>query len=67
MLPASYVITPELTNVGEFGWGGGFADVSKGRHQGRSVAIKHLKIRTKDGFGNVFKVGNHSASQIAIA
>ena len=67
VLPASYVVTPELTHVGEFEWGGGFADVSKGKHQGRPVAIKHLRVRRKDGFDNVFKVSNYSASQITIA
>jgi len=60
MLPVSYVIQPEHTHVGEFGWGGGFADVSKGEYQGRSVAIKHLRVRTKDKFDNAFKVGNQN-------
>ena len=58
ILPPSYAIQPELTNVGEFGWGGGFADVSKGEHQGRPVAIKHLRIGAKDEFDKVFKVSN---------
>ena len=60
MLPASYSIQPELTHVGEIGWGGGFADVSKGEHQGRPVAVKHLKIRTVDEFNKVFKVSNRT-------
>jgi hypothetical protein len=56
ILPASYAVPPGLTHVGEFGWSGGFADVSKGEHQGRPVAIKQLKIGTNDGFDKVFKV-----------
>ena len=60
ILPASYVVQPELIHVGEFGWSGGFADVSKGEHQGRPVAIKHLKIGTKDEFDKIFKVGDCS-------
>ena len=58
MLPASHVIQPELTRVGEFGWRGGFADVSKGEHQGRPAAIKHLRIGTEDEFDKIFKVGD---------
>ena len=60
MLPASYSIQPELAHVGEIGWGGGFADVSKGEHWGRPVAVKHLKIRTADEFDKVFKVSNRT-------
>ena len=57
-LPASYTIQPELTHVGEFERSGGFADVSKGEYRGRPVAIKHLRIGTKDEFDKVFKVGD---------
>ena len=60
MLPVSYSIQPELAHVGEIGWGGGFADVSKGEHRGRPVAVKHLKIRTADEFDKVFKVSNRT-------
>ena len=60
MLPASYSIQPELTHVGEIGWGGGFADVSKGEHRGHSVAVKHLKIGTTDEFDKVFKVSSRT-------
>jgi hypothetical protein len=56
ILPASYVIELELTHVGEVEWKGGFADVSKGEHQGRPVAIKQLRIGTKDEFDKIFKV-----------
>ena len=65
MLPASHVIQPELTRVGEFGWSGGFADVSKGEHQGRPVAIKHLRIGTKDEFTKIFKVSDCTLSGIS--
>jgi len=58
MLPASYVVQPELIYVGEFGWGGGFADVSKGEYHGLPVAIKHLRIGTKDEFNKIFKVSD---------
>ena len=58
MLPVSCVVQPELTHVGEFGWSGGFADVSKGEYLGRPVAIKHLRIGTKDESDKVFKVGD---------
>ena len=58
MLPASYVVQPELTHIGEFGWSGGFADVSKGEYRGRTVAIKHLRVKTRDDFDRVFKVSN---------
>jgi len=56
ILPASYVMNPELTYVGELGWHGGSADVSKGEHKGRPVAIKHLRIGAKDEFDKIFKV-----------
>ena len=58
ILPTSYVVGSELTYVGELGWHGGFADVSKGEHQGRSVAIKDLRIGAKDEFDKVFKVSS---------
>ena len=58
MLPASHVIRPELTRVGEFGWNGGFADVSKGEYRGHPAAIKHLRVGTNDEFEKAFKVGN---------
>ena len=67
MLPASCVIQPELTYVGEFGWGGGFAVVSKGEYRGLPVAIKHLRIGTKDGFDKVFKVSNCAPEHITDA
>ena len=58
MLPASYLVQPEFIRVGEFEWGGGFADVSKGEYQGRPAAIKQLRIRKKGEIDSVFKVGN---------
>ena len=36
---------------------GGFADVWKGRHQGRDVAAKVLRVYSKDGFGKAKRVG----------
>ena len=61
-LPTSYFVQPGLTHVGEIGWYGGFADVSKGEYRGRPVAIKHLRIGTKDGFDKVFKVSDCARS-----
>ena len=58
MLPTSYIIQPELIHLGEFGWSGGFADVSKGEYRGYPVAIKHLRIGTSDEFKKIFKVCN---------
>jgi hypothetical protein len=60
ILPASSVIQPELTHVGEFESSGGFANVSKGEHQGCPVAVKHLRIGTEDEFNKVFKVGGRT-------
>ena len=62
ILPTSYAIQLELTHVGEFGWSGGFADVSKGEHEGRPVAIKHLRVGTKDEFDKIFKVSDCTRS-----
>ena len=58
MLPSSYIAQPELIHVGEFGWGGGFSDVSKGEYGRCPVAIKHLRIGAKDEFDKIFKVGD---------
>ena len=58
MLPTSYAVQLEPTHIGEFEWSGGFADVSKGEHLGRAVAIKQLRIGPKDGFDKIFKVSN---------
>ena len=58
MLPTSYAIQPEPINIGEPERGGGFADVSKGEYQRRPVAIKQLRIGTKDEFDKIFKVGD---------
>ena len=60
ILPASYVIQPELTHVGEFGWSGGFADVSKGKYRERPVAIKHLRVGANDEFNKIFKVSDRT-------
>lgn len=36
--------------------------MSKGEHRGRPVAIKHLRVKTKDDFGKIFKVSNCTRS-----
>jgi len=66
MLPTSHIIQPEHIRVGEFRWKGGFADVGKGEHCGRPVAVKQLRIERRDEPGNTFKVSS-SAGQIALA
>ena len=45
---------------------GGFADVWKGRHQGRDVAAKVLRVYSKDGFGKARKVGCLRYSQFVM-
>jgi len=60
MLPTSYVVRPELIHVGEFLRKGGFADVSRGEHSGRPVAVKQLRIERRDEFGNIFKVSTRT-------
>jgi len=60
MLPTSYVVQPEHIRVGEFRWKGGFADVGKGEHRGRPVAVKQLRTEWRDEFGNTFKVSNYT-------
>ena len=55
IIPASYVLQPELVRVGKVRCGGGFADVSDGEYSGCSVAIKRL--RTSEGASDrTFKV-----------
>ena len=67
MLPASYIVQPQFICVGEFGWGGGFAEVSKGDHRGCPVAIKHLRIGVKDDFDKIFKVSSHIRPAVPVA
>jgi len=58
MLPTSYIVQPEHIHVGEFRWKGGLADVGRGEHRGRPVAVKQLRIERRDEPGNTFKVSN---------
>jgi len=39
---------------------GGFADVWKGEHQGRQVAVKVLRIYSMSDFGKIASVGSHN-------
>jgi len=39
---------------------GGFAEVWKGEHQGREVAVKVLKIYKTSNLVKITKVGSHS-------
>ena len=54
-MPSSYVLQEEYIHVGETQHQGGFADVSDGGYQGRTVAIKNLRMNG-DGSGKFFKV-----------
>jgi hypothetical protein len=56
ILPASCIVQLELTHISEFGWSGVFAEVSRGEHQERPMATKHLRIGTKDEINKVYKV-----------
>ena len=65
LLPASYVLRPDLIYVGNIHCYGGFADVSEGKYLGRRVAIKHLRFGAKDAFNKIFKVTSGAAHRIA--
>ena len=55
IVPASYILQPDLIHVGKPRYRGGFADVNDGEYLGRVVAIKQL--RTNEGnFDKAFKV-----------
>ena len=56
MLPTSYVLQQEFTCISGVHYYGGFADVSEGEYLGCRVAIKHLRIGTKDPSNKIFKV-----------
>ncbi|KAF9783904.1 kinase-like domain-containing protein [Thelephora terrestris] len=48
IIPSSYVLQEEHIRVGDIQYHGGFADVSDGEYQGRTVAIKHLRMNKAD-------------------
>jgi len=55
-LPPSYVITDELRQIGEHPCGkGGYADVWRGVYRGSWVAVKALRLNSKD-FASLEKV-----------
>ena len=67
MLPTSYVLQQEFTCISDVHYYGGFADVSEGEYLGCRVAIKHLRIGTKDPSNKIFKVRKfQSTSYLAI-
>lgn len=55
IVPSSYVLQEEHVHVGKMQYHGGFADVSDGVYQGRTVAIKCLKTN-RGGPNRIFKV-----------
>ena len=57
LLPRSLAIPLCYDPTGDPLCHGGFADVWKGRHQGRDVAAKVLRVYSKDGFGKAKRVG----------
>jgi hypothetical protein len=57
ILPTSHTITDGLNKVGELPIaGGGFAEVWEGRHRGRKVAIKALKVYSSSDHAKVKNV-----------
>lgn len=67
MLPTSYVLQQEFTYISEVHYYGGFADVSKGEYLGCCVAVKRLRIGTKDPSNKIFKVCKfQSTSHLAV-
>ena len=66
MLPASYLLRQESIRVGNVRHYGGFADVSEGEYLGHRVAIKHLRIGTKDASNKIFKVLKFSRPVLVI-
>ena len=55
IVPSSYQLQEESIRTGEVRFEGGSAVVSDGRYQGRTVAIKRLKVNEGD-FDRIFKV-----------
>ena len=43
---------------------GGYADVWKGRHEGRDVAVKVLRIYSTSDFGKITSVGSRVLSTV---
>ena len=54
IVPASYVLQPELVRVGKPHYRGGFADVNDGEYLEHLVAIKQLRTNEGD-FDKAFK------------
>jgi hypothetical protein len=62
MLPSSYILTDGLEVIGDKAYKfGGFADIWKGRFEGRNVAIKALRVYATNNLGKIKKVGYTSA------
>jgi hypothetical protein len=55
IIPASYILQPELVRPGTIRCRGGFADVGDGKFKGLHVAIKHPRVNKEDS-DRAFKV-----------
>ena len=55
VIPASYILQPELIRVGTIRSRGGFADVSDGDYNGLPAAVKRLRVNREDS-DRAFKV-----------
>lgn len=67
MLPTSFLLQQESVSVGRIRYTGGFAEVREGEYLGRRVAIKDLKIKTKEVPSSVFKVLKLNIQRLAVA
>ena len=56
ILPTSYTLREGSLSVGDIHYYGGFSDVSIGDYLRHRVAVKDLRVWTKDGPDGVFKV-----------
>ena len=56
LLPRSVQIPPCYNQAGAPLYYGGFSEVWKGRHEGREVAVKVLRVRPTSGSDKVMRV-----------
>ena len=57
LLPQSLTIRPRYDSTKNPLYRGGFADVWEGQHDGRDVAVKGLRISSRDDYKRIRKVG----------
>jgi len=63
LLPRSLHIPLCYDRLGTPLYRGGYADVWKGEHQGRPVAVKVLRVYLMDDFNKILSVGYHNLSK----